>query len=70
MFDAYEQEYTDKTYTLFTDNLNTEYRLFSQLQASMTPWLLTTTSLMVFKPKPPNWHLIFSNDRTGYDLKT
>ena len=33
MFDAYEQEYTDKTYTLFTDNLNTEYRLFSQLQS-------------------------------------
>ena len=31
MFDAYEQEYTDKTYTLFTDNLNTEYRLFRLL---------------------------------------
>ena len=32
MFDAYEQEYKDKSYTLFTDNLNTEYRLFNQLQ--------------------------------------
>lgn len=33
MFDAYEQEYNDKSYTLFTDDLNTEYRLFSQLQS-------------------------------------
>lgn len=32
MFDAYEQEYKDKSYTLFTDDLNTEYRLFNQLQ--------------------------------------
>ena len=31
MFDAYEQEYNDKSYTLFTDDLNTEYRLFRQL---------------------------------------
>ena len=33
MFDAYEQEYNDKSYTLFTDDLNIEYRLFSQLQS-------------------------------------
>lgn len=33
VFDTYEQEYADKTYTLFTDNSNTEYHLFSQLQS-------------------------------------
>lgn len=54
MFDAYEQEYTDKTYTLFTDNLNTEYRLFSQLQSEYDTVAAYSDFLEVFKPKPPN----------------
>ena len=53
MFDAYEQEYTDKTYTLFTDNLNTEYRLFSQLQSEYDTVAAYSDFWMAFRPSIP-----------------
>ena len=58
MFDAYEQEYTDKTYTLFTDNLNTEYRLFSQLQSEYDTVAAYSDFWMAFRPSISTvWHL-------------
>ncbi len=72
MFDAYEQEYTDKTYTLFTDNLNTEYRLFSQLQSEYDTVAAYSDFLEGVQTKAAQLSgiSIFQNDRTGYDLKT
>lgn len=72
MFDAYEQEYTDKTYTLFTDNLNTEYRLFSQLQSEYDTVAAYSDFLDSVQTKASQLSgiSIFQNDRTGYDLKT
>lgn len=72
MFDAYEQEYTDKTYTLFTDNLNTEYRLFSQLQSEYDTVAAYNDFLDGVQTKAAQLSgiSIFQNDRTGYDLKT
>ena len=71
MFDAYEQEYTDKTYTLFTDNLNTEYRLFSQLQSEYDTVAAYSDFLDGVQTKASQLSgiSIFQNDRTGYDLK-
>ena len=71
MFDAYEQEYTDKTYTLFTDNLNTEYRLFSQLQSEYDTVAAYSDFLEGVQTKATQLSgiSIFQNDRTGYDLK-
>ena len=71
MFDAYEQEYTDKTYTLFTDNLNTEYRLFSQLQSEYDTVAAYNDFLEDVQTKATQLSgiSIFQNDRTGYDLK-
>ena len=71
MFDAYEQEYTDKTYTLFTDNLNTEYRLFSQLQSEYDTVAAYNDFLDGVQTKAAQLSgiSIFQNDRTGYDLK-
>lgn len=71
MFDAYEQEYTDKTYTLFTDNLNTEYRLFSQLQSEYDTVAAYNDFLDGCQTKAAQLSgiSIFQNDRTGYDLK-
>ena len=71
MFDAYEQEYKDKSYTLFTDNLNTEYRLFSQLQNEYDTVAGYGDFLQGVQAKATQLSgiSIFQNDRTGYDLK-
>ena len=71
MFDAYEQEYKDKSYTLFTDNLNTEYRLFSQLQNEYNTVAGYGDFLQSVQTKATQLSgiSIFQNDRTGYDLK-
>ena len=71
MFDAYEQEYTGKTYTLFTDNLNTEYRLFSRLQSEYDTVGAYSDFLDGVQTKASQLSgiSIFQNDRTGYDLK-
>ena len=71
MFDAYEQEYKDKSYTLFTDNLNTEYRLFSQLQNEYNTVAGYGDFLQSVQTKANQLSgiSIFQNDRTGYDLR-
>ena len=71
MFDAYEQEYKDKSYTLFTDNLNTEYRLFNQLQNEYDTVATYTDFLDGVQTKATQLAgiSIFQNDKTGYDLK-
>lgn len=72
MFDAYEQEYKDKSYTLFTDDLNTEYRLFNQLQNEYDTVAAYTDFLDGgCEPRRRNWAgiLDLQNDKTGYDLK-
>ena len=71
MFDAYEQEYNDKSYTLFTDDLNTEYRLFSQLQSEYDTVAAYNDFLEGVQTKATQLSgiSIFQNDRTGYDLK-
>ena len=71
MFDAYEQEYKDKSYTLFTDNLNTEYRLFTQLQNEYNTVAGYGDFLQSVQTKANQLSgiSIFQNDRTGYDLK-
>ena len=71
MFDAYEQEYKDKSYTLFTDNLNTEYRLFAQLQNEYNTVAGYGDFLQSVQTKANQLSgiSIFQNDRTGYDLK-
>ena len=71
MFDAYEQEYKDKSYTLFTDDLNTEYRLFSQLQSEYNTVAGYGDFLQSVQTKANQLSgiSIFQNDRTGYDLK-
>mgnify|MGYP000662754394 FL=1 len=72
MFDAYEQEYKDKSYTLFTDDLNTEYRLFNQLQNEYDTVAAYTDFLDGVQTKATQLAgiSIFQNDKTGYDLKT
>lgn len=71
MFDAYEQEYKDKSYTLFTDDLNTEYRLFNQLQNEYDTVVAYTDFLDGVQTKATQLAgiSIFQNDKTGYDLK-
>ena len=71
MFDAYEQEYKDKSYTLFTDHLNTEYRLFTQLQNEYNTVAGYGDFLQSVQTKATQLSgiSIFQNDRTGYDLK-
>ena len=71
MFDAYEQEYNDKSYTLFTDDLNIEYRLFSQLQSEYDTVAAYSDFLEGVQTKATQLSgiSIFQNDRTGYDLK-
>lgn len=71
MFDAYEQEYNDKSYTLFTDDLNIEYRLFSQLQSEYDTVAAYNDFLDGVQTKAAQLSgiSIFQNDRTGYDLK-
>ena len=67
----YEQEYKDKSYTLFTDDLNTEYRLFNQLQNEYDTVAAYTDFLDGVQTKATQLAgiSIFQNDKTGYDLK-
>ncbi|MEE1512994.1 MAG: hypothetical protein UGA93_09610, partial [Gemmiger formicilis] len=65
------QEYKDKSYTLFTDDLNTEYRLFNQLQNEYDTVAAYTDFLDGVQTKAMQLAgiSIFQNDKTGYDLK-
>ena len=71
MFDQYAQEYKDKSYSLYTDDPATEYRLFNQLQNEYD----TVAGYPDFLDGVQNKATqlagisIFQNDKTGYDLK-
>lgn len=71
LFDQYEEMYRDKSYTLYTDSLTMEYRLFSQLVneydtvAGYSEFLDSVQT----KANQLSGISIFQNDETGYDLK-
>ena len=71
LFDAWEQTYHDKTYTLYTDSLSLDYALLSQLVSEYD----TVTGYGDFldsvqtKAGQLAGISIFQNDETGYDLK-
>ena len=67
----YYRELAYGGYTLFTDNLNTEYRLFSQLQSEYDTVAAYSDFLDSVQTKASQLSgiSIFQNDRTGYDLK-
>lgn len=72
LFDQYEQIYRNKSYTLYTDSLTIEYRLFTQLVneydtvAGYTDFLDSVQT----KANQLSGISIFQNDETGYDLKS
>ena len=71
LFEAYEQTYLDKTYTLYTDSLTMEYRLFTQLVNEYDTVAGYTDFLDSVQTKASQLAgiSIFQNDETGYDLK-
>ena len=71
LFEAYEQTYLDKTYTLYTDSLTMEYRLFTQLVNEYDTVAGYTDFLDSVQTKANQLAgiSIFQNDETGYDLK-
>lgn len=71
LFDQYEQMYRDKSYTLYTDSLTMEYRLFSQLVNEYDTVEGYSEFLDGVQTKATQLAgiSIFQNDETGYDLK-
>lgn len=71
LFDQYEQMYRDKSYTLYTDSLTMEYRLFTQLVNEYDTVAGYTDFLDSVQTKANQLAgiSIFQNDETGYDLK-
>jgi len=71
LFDQYEQAYKDKSYTLYTDDLNTDYRLFSQLAGEYDTVAAYPDFLDSVQAKAVQLSgiSIFQNDKSGYDLK-
>lgn len=71
LFDAYEQEYRDKSYSLYTGDLNTDYRLFSELCGEYDTVAAYPEFLESVQTKAGQLAgiSIFQNDQTGYDLK-
>ena len=71
LFDQYEQEYLDKSYTLYTGSLNTDYALFTQLcnefdTVAAYPEFLDSVQS---KANQLAGISIFQNDASGFDLK-
>ena len=71
LFDAYEQTYLDKTYTLYTDSLSLDYALLSQLVSEYDTVAGYGDFLDSVQTKAGQLAgiSIFQNDETGYDLK-
>ena len=71
LFDVYEQVYKDKTYTLYTDDLNTDYRFFYQLQNEYDTVSGYGNFLKTVQTKATQLAgiSIFQNAQSGYDLK-
>lgn len=71
LFDEFEQMYRDKSYSLYTDDLNTDYRLFYELcgeydEVAAYPEFLQSVQTRAGQLAGIS---IFQNDATGYDLK-
>ena len=71
LFDAWEQTYLDRAYTLYTDSLTMEYRLLTQLVNEYDTVAGYTDFLDSVQTKAGQLAgiSIFQNDETGYDLK-
>lgn len=71
LFDQYEEMYRDKSYTLYTDSLTMEYRLFSQLVNEHNTVAGYDNFLESVQTKAGQLASIsiFQNDESGYDLK-
>lgn len=71
LFDAWEQAYLDKTYTLYTDSLSLDYALLSQLASEYDTVAGYGDFLDSVQTKAGQLAgiSIFQNDETGYDLK-
>ena len=71
LFDAWEQTYHDKTYTLYTDSLSLDYALLSQLVSEYDTVAGYGDFLDSVQTKAGQLAgiSIFQNDETGYDLK-
>ena len=71
LFDRYEQEYLDKSYTLYTGSLNTDYALFTQLCSEYDTVAAYPEFLDSVQTKAGQLAgiSIFQNDASGYDLK-
>ena len=71
LFDAWEQTYLDKTYTLYTDSLSLDYALLSQLASEYDTVAGYGDFLDSVQTKAGQLAgiSIFQNDETGYDLK-
>ncbi|MGN0975531.1 MAG: hypothetical protein ACI4OL_05970, partial [Gemmiger sp.] len=71
LFDAWEQIYLDKSYTLYTDSLSLDYTLLSQLVSEYDTVAGYTDFLDSVQTKATQLAgiSIFQNDESGYDLK-
>ena len=71
LFDAWEQTYHDKTYTLYTDSLSLDYALLSQLVSEYDTVAGYGDFLDSVQTKAGQQAgiSILQNDETGYDLK-
>lgn len=71
LFENYEQIYKDKSYTLYTDSLDTDYMLFNQLQKEYDTVAAYSEFLDSVQTKAVQLAgiSIFQNDKTGYDMK-
>ena len=71
LFDAWEQTYHDKTYTLYTDSLSLDYALLSQLVSEYDTVAGYGDFLDSVQTKAGQLAgiSILQNDETGYDLK-
>ena len=71
LFVQYGQEYRDKSYRLYTDDLNTEYRLFTQLASEDDTVAAYPEFLEGVQARAAQLAgiSIFQNDETGYDME-
>ena len=71
LFDQYEEEYTRKSYSLYTESLEMDYRLFSQLVNEYDTVAAYPAFLDSVQAKATQLAgiSIFQNDKSGYDLK-
>ena len=71
LFEKYEQKYLDKSYSLYTDDLNIDYALFTQLCAEYDTVAAYPEFLDSVQTKAGQLAgiSIFQKDETGYDLQ-